>query len=264
MKNASLLILLLATLSVAVTQPVYSHAEPLNILIINGGCCHDYTQQGTVLKRILNTHLGANVVLALSPSNKTNARFEIYQKTDWAQGYDLVIHNECSAKVTDRAYVKRILDAHLNGVPAINLHCAMHSYRWGDYKKAVEPGDENAGWFEMVGIQSARHGPHNPVSISYLDTDHPITKGLENWTTPVGELYDNIRVFENTRILAMGSQRAYNKKVKDAAVLWTNLYGPLKTKIVSISIGHSSHEMLTENFSSILIRSVLWATNKSS
>lgn len=264
MKNYALSFLLLITMLAAVAHPAYSHAEPLNILIVNGGCCHDYAQQGTVLQSILNTHLGANAVLALSPSNKPNARFEIYQKADWARGYDLVIHNECSANVTDRAYVKRILDAHLNGVPAINLHCAMHSYRWGDYKKAVEPGDENAGWFEMVGIQSARHGPHNPVSISYLDTDHPITKGLENWTTPVGELYDNIRVFENTKILAMGSQRAYNKKVKDAAVLWTNLYGPLKTKIVSISIGHSSHEMLTEHFSSILIRSVLWATNKSS
>jgi type 1 glutamine amidotransferase len=262
MKNYPSLCILLVTLFVATAHPSYSHSDPLNILIVNGGCCHDYAQQGTVLKSILYTHLGANVVLALSPSNKTNARFEIYQKTDWAQGYDLIIHNECSADVTDRAYVKRILDAHLNGVPAINLHCAMHSYRWGNYKKAVEPGDGNASWFEMVGIQSAGHGPHHPVSVSYLDANHPITKGLESWTTPVGELNNNIRIFENTKILAMGSQSAYNDKVKDAAVLWTNLYGPLKTKIVSISIGHSSREMLTENFSDILIRSVLWATDE--
>jgi type 1 glutamine amidotransferase len=59
----------------------------------------------------------------------------------------------------------------------------------------------------------------------------------------------------------MGSQRAYNKKVKDAAVIWTNLYGPHKTKIVSISIGHSSKEMLAEDFSTVLIKSVLWATD---
>ena len=117
MKNYPSLYLLVVAFLVSVANPGYSHSDSLNILIVNGGCCHDYSQQGTVLKSILNTHLGANVVLALSPSNKPNARFDIYQKTDWAQGFDLVIHNECSANVTDRAYVKRILDAHLNGVP---------------------------------------------------------------------------------------------------------------------------------------------------
>ena len=61
-----------------------------------------------------------------------------------------MIHDECSASVTDPVYVKRILDAHRKGVPAVNLHCAMHSYRWGNIQEPVAAGADNAGWFEML------------------------------------------------------------------------------------------------------------------
>ena len=238
-----------------------AEVTPLKILVVNGGCCHDYDKQGPILKEILEAKLNAEVTLATSPSKKTDARFKIYEKEDWAKGYDLVIHNECSANVKDKAYVKRILDAHLNGVPAINLHCAMHSYRWGDFKKPVKPGADNAGWFEMIGVQSSGHGPQFPVKVDYIDKEHPVTKGLENWTTPKGELYNNVQVFESAKILAIGSQNLRKKKIADAAVIWTNSYGPKKTKIISLSIAHTSGEMKTENFQELLKRSALWATD---
>ncbi len=235
---------------------------------MNGGCCHDYQVQGPLIKEVIESTLNAEVIIENASSRKTDATFKSYEKDDWAAHYDLIIHNECTANVTDKAYVNRILQAHKNGVPAINLHCAMHSYRWGDFKKPVKIGGDNAAWFEMNGLQSSGHGPRGPINVNYTDKKHPITVGLKNWTTPVGELYNNVQLFEGTTVLAMGSQDKAVRKgketkvnLKDAAIIWTSTYGTKKTKIFSMSIGHSSEEMKTKEFKELLVRGVLWTTD---
>lgn len=157
--------------------------KPLRVLIIAGGCCHEYDKQPTALKEGIEARLNAIVDIAYNPDKSTKATFEIYKAKDWAKDFDVIIHDECSADVTDRAYVAAILDAHKAGKPAVNLHCAMHSYRWGNFREPVKVGADNAGWYEMLGIQSTRHGPQQPIDITFTDNTHPITRGLENWTT---------------------------------------------------------------------------------
>ena len=261
MKFISGKIAVLTLMLIGLSVSLQAHTHKLRILLINGGCCHDYHVQGPVLKEAIESQLNAEVVIESASSKKTDATFKVYEKDDWAAHYDLIIHNECTASVKDKVYVNRILNAHKNGVPAINLHCAMHSYRWGDFKRLVKIGDDNAGWYEMNGVQSFRHGPRAPIDVEYVKNDHPITKGLKAWKTPVGELYYNIQVFDSTKVLATGSQNIKGKKSKDEAIVWTSTYGPKKTKIFSMSIGHSSEEMKDENFKKLLIRGVLWATD---
>ncbi|MGB1129421.1 MAG: ThuA domain-containing protein [Haloferula sp.] len=242
--------------------PVLASAEvkPLNILLINGGCCHDYDAQGPVLKATIESRIPSVVTIESGSNNKTDARFKAYEKEDWANGYDLIIHNECSANVTDKAYVERILKAHRDGVPAVNLHCAMHSYRWGDFKKPVKIGDDNAGWFEMIGLQSTGHGPKLPVEVKY--EKHAITSSLKDWVTPTGELYNNVQIFDSATALAKGSQTLKNGKVAEAVIVWTNLYGPKKTRIFSASIGHTAEEFADANFADLLVNGVLWSVGK--
>ena len=194
-------------------------------------------------------------------------------REDWAKGYDVILHDECSAGVTDQAYVKRILDAHREGVPAVNVHCAMHSYRWGEYRKPVKPGDENAGWFEMIGVQSTGHGPKLPLEIEFTDKEHPITVGMSDWTTGNEELYNNIQVFDSAHALASGTQwvkprqrrgqpadpNAKPKEVK-AVVAWTNEYGPKKTKIFSTTVGHYNETVADDRYLELVTRGLLWVT----
>ena len=263
MKRLPFFSLLLAGLTCAASISfVQAQAQPLKVLVVNGGCCHDYAAQAPVIQDIIESKLNAEVTIATSPSKKTDARFEVYSSDDWAKGYDVVIHNECSAKVQDPEYVHRILAAHRAGVPAVNVHCAMHSYRWGKFKEPVTLGEDNAHWFEMIGLQSSGHGPKAPVEVKYEKIDHPALKGLEDWTTAVGELYNNIQIFEGTQVLAQGSQKIEGKTIPDAAIIWTSHYGPEKTRIFSMSIGHSSEEMKDENFAELLRRGVLWAADK--
>ncbi|MGB0371954.1 MAG: ThuA domain-containing protein [Opitutales bacterium] len=233
----------------------------LNILLVNGGCCHDYDEQGLVIKNLIESSLKAEVTIAHGSTKKPNATFAEYESDDWAEFYDLIIHNECSARVSDLEYIERVLNAHLKGVPAINIHCAMHSYRRGDFKNPVELGADNAKWFEMIGLQSSGHGPRAPVDVTYENVEHPVITGLEDWTTPVGELYNNIQIFDTATVLAKGAQTIRDKRTPELAIVWTNEYGPDKTRIISLSIGHTSEEMLDENFEKLLIRSALWATD---
>jgi type 1 glutamine amidotransferase len=244
----------------------------LKVLLVAGGCCHDYATQTKLLKTGIEERLNADVTVVYNPSNGTDARFEIYEKDDWAKGYDVIVHDECSASVTDKAYVNRILDAHRNGVPAVNLHCAMHSYRWGDFGKPVDRGADNAGWYEMIGVQSTGHGPQLPINVTYAGDEHAITQGLENWTTINEELYNNVSVFSNTIVLASGVQlqspnqkeleRNPNAKPREtkAVVAWANEYGPNKTKIFSTTLGHNNDTVGDARYLDLVTRGLLWAT----
>ena len=248
--------------------------KPLRVLLVAGGCCHDYAGQKDILKVGIESRLNAVVDVEYTADKSTEATFPRYESADWAKDYDVVLHDECSANVTNKVYVKRILDAHRDGVPAVNLHCTMHSYRWGDFRKPVKIDDDNAGWFEMLGLQSTGHGPQIPIEITYTDKEHPITVGLKDWTTIKEELYNNIQVFDSAHALATGRQMVPPRKKKGqpadpdakpreakAVVAWTNEFGPKKTKIFSTSIGHNSETVADDRYLDLVARGLLWVTN---
>lgn len=252
-----------------------SKARPLRVLLVLGGCCHDYETQKEILKAGIESRIPAKVEIAYNPDKSTEAKFAIYEKADWAKDYDVVVHDECSANVTDPAYVKRILDAHAGGVPAVNLHCAMHCYRWGEFKNPVKPGDDNAGWYEMLGLQSTGHGPQSPIDVKITDPAHPITRGLSDWTTINEELYNNVQIFGTAAPLVSGRQMQKPKAKKgepadpnaeaveaNAVVAWTNLYGPGKTRIFSTTLGHNNETVADDRYLELVTRGILWVTGR--
>ena len=254
-------------------QAADTEAKPLRILLVAGGCCHDYEQQQMILKEGIESRINAVVDIAYNPDTTTEATFEIYKSDDWAKDFDVILHDECSANVTDRTYVKRILDAHRNGTPAVNLHCAMHSYRWDNFKEPVAAGADNAGWYEYIGIQSTGHGPKEPMDIAYTDKEHPISKGMEDWTTLPEELYNNIQVFPTAHALASAKQIQFPKLKKgekkaadakgteaEAVVAWTNEYGEKKTKVFSTTIGHFNETVADARYLELVTRGLLWVT----
>ncbi|MCP4787694.1 MAG: ThuA domain-containing protein [Fuerstiella sp.] len=275
MKYSIILPFVLAALTVTSGVGAVENATkeaPLKVLLVAGGCCHDYATQSKLLKAGIEERINAVVTVVFNPSTSTDTRFEIYESDKWAEGYDVVLHDECSAAVTDKIYVGRILAAHRNGVPAVNLHCAMHSYRWGNFREPVELGADNASWYEMIGVQSTGHGPQSPIDVRYTDADHPVTKGFRNWTTVNEELYNNVQVFGGTRALASGTQRQQPRKRElknnpdakpreaNAIVVWTNEYGPNKTKIFSTTLGHNNDTVGDPRYLDLVARGLLWST----
>ncbi len=246
-------------------------SQPLKVLIVAGGCCHDYATQTKLLREGIEARVNAAVEVIYNPDTSVKARFPIYESDGWARDFDVIVHDECSAGVTERPYVDRILKAHSDGVPAVNLHCAMHSYRWGDFRKPVAAGADNAGWYEMIGLQSTGHGPQSPIDVAY--EKHPITVGLAGWTTINEELYNNIQVYPSATVLASGKQLQKPRRKKGepadpepaevtAVVAWVNEYGPNKTRIFSTSLGHNNETVGADRYLDLVSRGLLWAAGK--
>src|SRR5258708_7469252 len=103
--------------------------NPIRVLLITGGCCHDYAHQKDILKKGITER--ANVVIEQIHTDDTSTHppLAILGNPDYAKGFDLVIHDECAAEVSDQAKVEGVLKPHRDGIPGVNLHCAMHSDR---------------------------------------------------------------------------------------------------------------------------------------
>lgn len=239
--------------------------KPLRVLLVTGGCCHDYAKQRLILAEGLSARANIEVEFAHTDDKSTKASFDIYNKADWAKNYDVVIHDECSADVKQQPYVDNILNAHKDGVPAVNLHCAMHSYRVGNFRDPVQSGSPDALWFDLIGLQSNGHGPQEPIAITFTDKNHPITKGLGDWTTIKEELYNNIKIL-TAHPLASGKQTVKNKdgttKDVETVVAWTNEYGPKKTRTFSTTIGHNNETVGDARYLDLVTRGVLWSAGK--
>jgi type 1 glutamine amidotransferase len=227
--------------------------RPLRILLVAGGCCHDYANQKDILKKGLEERANVVVDIIYSASTTTKTEFPEYQNPDWAKGYDLVIHDECSADVTDAKTIQNITNAHAAGLPAVFLHCAMHSFRTEGWNTAgLTP------WFEMTGLQTSAHGAQLPIALNFFEQQNEITKGMTNWTTVNEELYNNYAggVLPTAKPLVLGKQG-----VDETVVVWTNIYKQ-KARVFSTTLGHNNTTVSDPRYLDLVTRGLLWAANQ--
>ena len=230
--------------------------KPLKALLLTGGCCHDYAAQKDILKKGIEARANVVVDQIHVDDATTKPAFPIYGNPDYAVGYDVVIHDECAADISDETVVKAILAPHRKGLPGVNLHCAMHSYRIGDFRKeAVQTGTPTTMWFEYLGLQSTRHGSQRPIEITHSDRTHPITLKLAAWTTGDEELYNNVHIYKTAHALSSGTQGTDTQ-----VVTWTNDYQG--TKVFSTTIGHNNLTVENPHYLDTVTRGLLWATGK--
>ena len=256
---------LLAAVSVFAFAVATPAKDPIRALLITGGCCHEYGKQKDVLKQGLEARANIVVDQIHTDDKSTRPPLAILGNPDYAKGYDIVIHDECGADISDPKTVEDVLNPHRNGIPGVNLHCAMHCYRIGNPNEPVkELGTPHGYWFEYLGLQSSGHGPQEPISIAFTNKDNSIVRGLADWTTIREELYNNIKVFESATPLARGQQvvknREGNSRTNDFIVVWANQYGPKKTRVFSTTIGHNTATVSDERYLDLVTRGVLWAT----
>jgi len=228
-----------------------SALKPVRALLIAGGCCHDYGQQSKILKKGIEARAQVRVDVIYSEDTGTAPHFPIYENANWAENYDVIMHDDCASSVSDSKILGNILNAHQT-VPAVNLHCAMHSYP-----------SEDKRWPKFIGLHSNNHGPQEPISIDFIDTAHPINRGLKNWTTGKEELYNNVEIFGAVP-LALGKQRTQNPdgSIQEAeyVVAWTNESAGAKS--FSTTIGHNNDTVADGRYLDLVTRGLLWSVGK--
>lgn len=226
------------------TEP--ASPRPLKALLIAGGCCHDYKAQHEILSKGIQERANVRVDVLWTNDRSTNPPLPIYDDPNWAAGYDIIIHDECAASNNDLKIMENILKVHQT-IPAVHLHCAMHSFRNGTDK-----------WPKHLGLHSTGHGPQLPLEIEYVNPEHPITKTLENWVTQNEELYNNHEIFD-AEPLALATQKAGDQE-STAVVAWTNTKQGAPS--FSTTVGHNNYTVEDPRYLDLVTRGLLWAAGK--
>lgn len=246
MSVRSLLLVLTASAMAVSSSVMADEKSELKVLLITGGCCHDYDFQSKQLqKAAADRGVKVKWTVVNEGGRSTKAKIDLYQNADWAKGYDVVIHNECFAGTTDEDYIRSITKAHHDGANAVVIHCAMHTYR------STKIDD----WRQMLGVTSRRHDHKSNYLVKNIKPDHPVMKDFpREWTTPKDELYVIEKVWPNTEILATSVSERDGKL---HPTFWTNKYG--KARVFGTTYGHSNETFQDKVFLDAVINGMMWA-----
>jgi uncharacterized protein len=234
--------------------PFARAVEPLHALLIAGGCCHDYEAQKTILTEGISAR--ANVtwdILVEGGSSRGGVirdhRMSVYEKPDWAKGYDVVVHDECFGDQTNVEFIEHIAKAHFDGVPAVVIHCAIHSYRRSST-------DE---WRKLLGVSSYFHDAARQFEVTNIKPEHPIMKGFPAlWQDPApDELYRMKKLWPDCVPLAKTIPLTNGL---DTTCVWVNTYG--KARVFGTTLGHANKTVEDSVYLDLVTRGLLWACGK--
>lgn len=238
-------LMMLASLSAGAAEGGRKAGRPLRALLITGGCCHNYPFQSRQLTNAVAALLPVEWRVVHEGGDGTTAQIALYDDPDWAKGFDVVVHNECFANTADEAYIRKILAGHRAGVPAVVIHCAMHTYRAASFD----------GWREFLGVTSRRHDHQSRYPVVKVDSRHPALKGLpDGWVTPMDELYVIEKLWPRAKALATSVSE---KDGKAYPVIWTHRYG--RTRVFGTTYGHSDATFSDPVFLQYVSRGIAWA-----
>ncbi len=227
---------------------VKTDPAPVRALLICGGCCHDYDSQKEIIKRGMESLAHIEVTVVHQGGAGTSAEIELYKDPQWADAYDVILHDECFSDDKDPAWLARILSPHRAGKPGVVIHCAMHCYRVG-----------NDDWFQFCGVTSHGHGPHYPHEVRNVLATHEVMEGFgAAWANPAGELYRIAKLWDTATPLATAKDR---ENGEDQVCVWTNDYHG--TRVFGTTLGHHNETVEDPTFMMMLTRGTLWAAGKS-
>jgi type 1 glutamine amidotransferase len=222
--------------------------KPLRAMLIAGGCCHDYARQKVILSEAISARARVEWTLVHEDTTAKDHRVSVYEKPDWAKGYDVIVHNECFSGVTDTAFIENVIAAHRKGTGAVVIQCAMHTFR--DLKTNE--------WREFLGVTSPRHGKQQPLEVKNLEPKDLVMKTFPlTWKTGNEELYFIDKVWPDTEVLAQAHSVDTDK---DYPVIWKHIYG--KGRVFGTTLTHHNHHMTDQVYLDMITRGFLWSCDQ--
>ena len=218
--------------------------KPIKALLVTGGCCHDYDAQTALLIAGIGKY--ANVEFdVVQEGEGTEHVHSIFKQENWTHGYDVVIHNECSADVGDDVGNAVAREHAESGTGAVMIHCAFHTFR----------KMEGDAWRAALGATSKRHTHQKPITVTFDEPTHPILAGTKEFTTGDEELYIIDKIFDHSLPIATGHQ---GENVYP--LMFANQYG--NAKVFSVTVGHNTATFEIEEWMHIVAKGLLWSCDK--
>ena len=245
--------MLLAFLLVfACLTPLPAQTPPkIRVLILTGVSNHDWRATTPLLREILertgkfdvhvNEEVRGNTLQTFSPYDVLLLNYN-----DWKN----------SGPWWDEGARQALLDFVRNGKGLVSYHASNNAFwGWQEFDKLV-----GGTWRETAG-----HAPYHAYTVSIVDRDHPITKGMPASFAETDELYHRLSLQPNIHILAAAFDDPNNCHKpgegcgtgKDEPLIWTLPYGA--GRVFQTALGHDVKAMQSPGFILTLQRGTEWA-----
>jgi len=212
--------------------------KPLRVLILSGHGHHDEKRTTPFLKEMYEKSGRFVVDVTEKPS----------QMDDALAKYDVVVQNEAGPRWGAVAE-KALLDFLAAGKGFVVIHGASAGC---------------PGWaaFEDLCGESARpgsgHGEYYQYEVKIVDHEHPITKGLDHYTSNVEEIYHNKLHRPTTHVLATAYSRPDKRGTgKDEPVLIVTRHG--QGRVFHQVMGNTTSAMDNPYWKALTLRGTEWA-----
>jgi type 1 glutamine amidotransferase len=242
-----------AILALAASASLAMAAEPIKTLLVTGHNNHNWQFTSRVHKETLEATGRFAVTVTDDPQTAM-------APADALSNYQLIVldYNDFhQPKRWGDAAEKNFLDAVNRGVGVVAIHSANNAFKgWAEYEKMI-----GLHWREGTG-----HGNFHEFKVTLTDREHPITKGLSDFTTS-DELYHNLKNPQSApyRLLAQAfDSKDIGGSGKDEPMAITLEHG--KGRIFATPLGHvwlnsddQKVSVLNDGFRTLLVRGSEWA-----
>jgi type 1 glutamine amidotransferase len=166
--------------------------------------------------------------------------------------YDVIVLYNMSQNISPQRQenFKKLL---ANGVGLVALHHAEGAFNtWEDYRQIIgaryplKPQEIDG---KQYATGTYEHG--NDMNIKVVDHEHPITRGMSDFTIH-DEVYKGIWFAEDNHVLL-----TTDHPKNDPTICWTRPCAD--TRIVFLQLGHDSKAYANPNYRQLIARTIRWA-----
>jgi type 1 glutamine amidotransferase len=220
-----------------------SKKNKIKILILSGNNNHAWQKTTPFLESILVESSIFDIEITNQPDTLK------YKKLI---EFDALVSNWNSFPDNDFVWSKEAEDGLLKyleeGGGLVFFHASTSAlYNWPEFKKI-----STGAW-----IENTWHGKPGPVEVKIENRKHPITKGLDDFST-FDELWINAE--QNYAFQVLGSavnDTILSSGLKKQPVIFVSKYG--KGRIFHTLLGHDTRAMKNVGFQTLILRGTEWA-----
>jgi type 1 glutamine amidotransferase len=251
MKHSRLIVLavlaLVAVSGQAQAPAPAAAAKKIQVLVITGQNGHDWRSCSPYLRQILEETGKFEVRIVeefRGASAATLAPYDVVvlNYSDWRKKPGLRWGDS-----TDQAF----LDYVKSGKGLVSYHFSASAFEgWEEYDRLI-----GGAWRTGHG----GHSKYHDFKVDIKDKEHPITRGLNDSYPQSDELYANLVMQPDIRVLATAwDDPALDKgSGKNQPMLWVKSYGA--GRVFATALGHDVPAMKPEVFRVTLVRGAEWA-----
>lgn len=206
------------------------------LILTSPGVYHDYAYQSRAIAQGIAAHVDIRFDVSL-------AEVKRWKGTDFSEGYDVLVYNICMAGSEDQALIANMRrQTEQLGVPALVIHCTMHSFRDTDQ------------WWLFLGLRTRNHEALRALPQQSVG-EHPILAGIPtDWQIEDDELYINL-AFDAQPLLTSAGEDG-----RPHVTTWLRERG--KARVFGTTLGHTQQTMDDPVYQRLLANAVLWATGQ--